>query len=262
MSRLVSSKCPNCGALLQVDPEIAVASCSSCNASSFVQTSKRRAPSPRRGFVIDVDPVLSTPWLALLALPVLGIAVTAYAWDSIERHLPFSLIGAKRQPAATATEARPEAVETPQLDQPPTDIPATEPSRSQQPPPMAVPEDPAPKESRSLKKQITGTVRAGAATISGRLDPTLIQKIVRMSHPRARMCYEQGLARDPSLEGQMTMRFVIGRDGTVSHVNASITFPDPAVRSCMQALFYRLTFPKPEGGIVTVLYPLFLTRQQ
>jgi len=35
--------------------------------------------------------------------------------------------------------------------------------------------------------------------------------------------------------------------------------PDPEVRACVVRAFAGLSFPEPEGGIVTVVYPLLLT---
>jgi hypothetical protein len=102
-------------------------------------------------------------------------------------------------------------------------------------------------------------VRMGATTVSGRLPPEVIQRIVRQNFGRFRMCYEQGLGRNPNLEGRVSARFVIGRDGSVSNVsNGGSDLPDSGVVSCVISAFYGLSFPQPEGGIVTVVYPIML----
>lgn len=102
-------------------------------------------------------------------------------------------------------------------------------------------------------------VRMGATTVSGRLPPEVIQRIVRQNYGRFRMCYEQGLARNPNLEGRVSARFVIGRDGAVSNAsNGGSDLPDSGVVSCVVSAFYGLSFPQPEGGIVTVVYPIML----
>ncbi len=102
-------------------------------------------------------------------------------------------------------------------------------------------------------------VRMGATTVSGRLPPEVIQRIVRQNYGRFRMCYEQGLGRNPNLEGRVSARFVIGRDGSVSNVsNGGSDLPDSGVVSCVVSAFYGLSFPQPEGGIVTVVYPIML----
>ncbi len=100
-------------------------------------------------------------------------------------------------------------------------------------------------------------VRMGATSVSGRLPPEVIQRIVRQNYGRFRMCYEQGLARNPNLEGRVQVRFVIGRDGSVSNVsNGGSDLPDSGVVSCVISAYYGLSFPQPEGGIVTVVYPI------
>jgi hypothetical protein len=103
-------------------------------------------------------------------------------------------------------------------------------------------------------------VRMGATTVSGRLPPEVIQRIVRQNYGRFRMCYEQGLSRNPNLEGRVTVRFVIGRDGSVSNVsNGGSDIPDSAVVGCVIRNYYGLSFPQPEGGIVTVVYPIMFS---
>jgi outer membrane biosynthesis protein TonB len=55
----------------------------------------------------------------------------------------------------------------------------------------------------------------------------------------------------------VTVRFVINRDGSVSNVsNGGSSIPDSSVVNCVVRAFYSLSFPKPEGGIVTVGYPI------
>ena len=103
-------------------------------------------------------------------------------------------------------------------------------------------------------------VRVGSTQVSGRLPPEVIQRIVRQNFGRFRNCYEQGLSRNPNLEGRIAVRFVIGRDGAVSSAaNGGSDLPDSAVTSCVITNFYGLSFPAPEGGIVTVVYPIMLS---
>jgi hypothetical protein len=95
--------------------------------------------------------------------------------------------------------------------------------------------------------------------LSGRLPPEVIQRIVRQNYGRFRFCYEQGLTRNPNLEGRVAVRFIIGRDGAVSNANnGGSDLPDASVTSCIIQSFYGLSFPAPEGGIVTVSYPIQL----
>jgi hypothetical protein len=102
-------------------------------------------------------------------------------------------------------------------------------------------------------------LRSSATTVSGRLPAEVVRRIVRQNHPRFRHCYEKGLLTNPSLEGRVSVRFVIGRDGGVTHVgDAGSDLPDPNVVRCVTNAFYDIGFPKPEGGVVTVVYPISL----
>jgi hypothetical protein len=117
--------------------------------------------------------------------------------------------------------------------------------------------------------------------VNGRLPPETIQKIVRANYAGMKRCYEAGLVTDPKLNGKITTRFIIERDGTVSTaadahdappviVNlppgvqiedpaSAPRFPDPNVTACVVARFKELKFPPPEGGIVTVAYPIIFS---
>lgn len=100
-------------------------------------------------------------------------------------------------------------------------------------------------------------VRPGVVSTSGRLPPEVIQRTVRQNFGRFRLCYQQGLTRNPNLQGRVSARFVIDRSGAVSSVsNGGSDLPDSAVTSCVISAFYGLSFPQPENGIVTVVYPI------
>jgi hypothetical protein len=110
---------------------------------------------------------------------------------------------------------------------------------------------------------------------AGRLPPEVIQAVVRAGQGTMRQCYEDGLRRAPRLAGRVTTRFVISTQGTVSNavdvdrapplpmdwVAPSVpkAMPDAAVSACVVAAFERLRFPAPEGGVVTVTYPILFT---
>jgi hypothetical protein len=95
-----------------------------------------------------------------------------------------------------------------------------------------------------------------SVSISGRLPPETIQRIVRQNFGRFRACYEDGLRASPNLAGRVTVRFVIGRDGAVSSAADGGSDLSPGVNSCVVRAFYGLSFPQPEGGVVTVTYPI------
>jgi hypothetical protein len=99
-----------------------------------------------------------------------------------------------------------------------------------------------------------------ATQVNGRLPPEIIQRVVRQNFGRMRLCYEAGLGRNPSLEGRISVKFVIDRSGAVAMVSAAErSLGDSAVATCVENAFKSMSFPEPEGGIVTVVYPLVLS---
>ena len=105
-------------------------------------------------------------------------------------------------------------------------------------------------------------VRIGTTSVNGRLPPEVIQRIVRQNFGRFRSCYEAALRNNPNLQGRVSVRFIIGRDGAVSGVgNGGSDLPDPNVVQCIIRSFYGLSFPEPKDGIVSVTYPLMMSPQ-
>ncbi|WP_437724865.1 AgmX/PglI C-terminal domain-containing protein [Sorangium sp. So ce861] len=103
------------------------------------------------------------------------------------------------------------------------------------------------------------SVRMGATQVSGRLPAEVIQRIVRQSFGRFRLCYERGLERSPRLQGRVAVRFTIDPSGAVVNArDGGSDLHDGAVVSCVIRAFYGLTFPRPEVGSVDVVYPLHL----
>ena len=101
---------------------------------------------------------------------------------------------------------------------------------------------------------------AGPMSIGGHLQAEVIQRVVRQNFGRFRSCYENGLRTNPSLAGRVMVKFVIGRDGSVGvSQDADSDLPDQSVVSCVVRTYQALSFPQPEGGIVTVSYPLLFT---
>lgn len=60
-------------------------------------------------------------------------------------------------------------------------------------------------------------------------------------------------------EGRLAVRFVIGADGVLSFVvNGGTDLPDGRTVQCLLDTLRGLLFPRPEAGIVTVVYPIVL----
>jgi hypothetical protein len=103
-------------------------------------------------------------------------------------------------------------------------------------------------------------LRMSSPSVSGRIPPEVIQRVVRQSFGRFRGCYEAGLRNNPSLQGRVAVSFIIGRDGAVSGAqNGGSDLADSNVVSCVVRSFYGLSFPAPEGGVVRVTYPIMFS---
>ena len=97
------------------------------------------------------------------------------------------------------------------------------------------------------------------AKTEGRLDPAVIQATIREHYGAVRRCFELGLVRDPELGGRVLIRFVITESGDVKDAtDGGSDVPDAQVVGCIAREFSRLKFPRPDGGRVTVVYPLML----
>jgi hypothetical protein len=104
------------------------------------------------------------------------------------------------------------------------------------------------------------SIREGAVQVNGRLPPEVIRRIVRQNFGRFRLCYENGLKSNASLAGGVSVRFVIDASGAVATTSdAGSTLRSPDTVSCIVRSFGSLSFPQPEGGTVTVVYPLDLS---
>lgn len=103
----------------------------------------------------------------------------------------------------------------------------------------------------------TPSLRQGTTTVNGRLPPEVIQRIVRQNFGRFRLCYEKGLKKDASLKGTVTTKFTIDKSGDVTgNKDDGSTLADKEVVKCIVGAFAALSFPQPEGGVVTVSYPI------
>jgi hypothetical protein len=101
------------------------------------------------------------------------------------------------------------------------------------------------------------SLRPSKTEVAGSIPPEVIQRIVRQNFGRFKNCYETGLRTNPSLNGRVAVKFAIGRDGSVTMVqDGGSDLPDQGVVQCVVRSFGTLSFPQPERGIVTVIYPM------
>lgn len=119
-------------------------------------------------------------------------------------------------------------------------------------------EAPEGSEVQTAGKRRPPTIRAEDGGVGvARIPPAEIQRVVRAHFDSFRKCYEDGLRVNPNLEGKVSVRFVIDREGYVaSAIDGGSTMPDPKVVDCVVRGYTSLVFPKPDGGIVTVVYPI------
>jgi hypothetical protein len=102
------------------------------------------------------------------------------------------------------------------------------------------------------------SVTVGGASINGRLPPDVIQRIVRQHLNQVRACFTGALLKTPTLAGRVNVIFTIGRNGAVVFAAdaGSSDLADTDAINCIVGAFRTIVFPPPEGGTVTVTYPL------
>lgn len=108
---------------------------------------------------------------------------------------------------------------------------------------------------KRTKRQPRVSVAKGTKVVG--IDKEMIRRIIRHHHNEVRHCYNQGLARDPNLQGRVAVMFTIGPAGTVPSAAVSEnTMSDRDVASCVAKSVRRWKFPKPKaGGSAMVTYP-------
>lgn len=108
----------------------------------------------------------------------------------------------------------------------------------------------------------TGGMTSGAPA-EPELDKEYIRGAVHEIIPLLTDCYEEGIARDPAIAGDVVVDFTIeGEPGVGAVIGDSTidgkhtTLADPAVRECIQETMYALKLDPPKGGgRVQVHYP-------
>lgn len=99
-------------------------------------------------------------------------------------------------------------------------------------------------------------IRSGPP-VTNYIPPEVIKRPIRARAACFRGCYRAGLARDPKLAGRIATRFVIDLDGWVRKVRiVEDELGDADVADCVRRAFVGLQYAAPEGGSVTVVYPL------
>ena len=100
-------------------------------------------------------------------------------------------------------------------------------------------------------------ITPGSAAIMGSLSAKVIKRVIKKNYNQYKYCYEKQLVQDPTLEGKVTLKFIIAADGKVSQASViESTIKSKSLETCMIKAAKRMVFPKPRGGgIVIVNYP-------
>ena len=96
------------------------------------------------------------------------------------------------------------------------------------------------------------------------IDKRDVDRVVKTRMDKIRGCYQRALQRDPSLTGEMVIRFEVSGDGSIG--SASIkrsSIGNSGVESCVREQFLQMKFPRPTGNqTIQVTYPITFSSGQ
>jgi hypothetical protein len=93
--------------------------------------------------------------------------------------------------------------------------------------------------------------------VKGPLPPEQIRSVVIENLQVFRDCYDKARRANPKLQGKVTVKLEIDPDGVVRRsADARSDLPDAPMVECVVDAYRTLRFPKPNGGVVTVYFPL------
>lgn len=100
------------------------------------------------------------------------------------------------------------------------------------------------------------SMRVTDVRVSGSFTRAAVERIVASrAFGRFRLCYENGLRFHPSLQGHVTVKFVVDATGSVtSFADDGSDLPESGVVTCVVRSFGSLTFPSTESGLTEVVY--------
>ena len=111
--------------------------------------------------------------------------------------------------------------------------------------------------------ELAPNIRVRAVTdVHGGLTGDQIRRVIQRNVSQVQHCYEQGLQRNPSLAGRVTVAFMITPTGSVGGSSvADNSLGDAAVGTCVAGAVRRWAFPQPDpAGPVSVRFPFNLTQ--
>jgi TonB family protein len=105
---------------------------------------------------------------------------------------------------------------------------------------------------------------ATAHTTALAADPTgraAVARIIKGKMDPIRSCYQQARQRDPTLSGQVMMRFEIQENGNIGTVSIQASdLNNPLVERCIRGQFLQMKFPPPPNNkTIQMSYPIVFT---
>ena len=92
---------------------------------------------------------------------------------------------------------------------------------------------------------------------TGTIDQKLLLKVLSKGLPSFQECYEHALFEDSTLSGVVKLRWTISGSGTPSSPQIiSSELHNAGLHACVIKVLLSLHFPSPQGGAVSVSYPL------
>lgn len=99
--------------------------------------------------------------------------------------------------------------------------------------------------------------------VDGPISGAEISRVLKHNMRAMRDCYEHALKRDPTLAGKVELRFTIEESGRVEDVAVeSTSLKSVQLAACIADRSKAWRFPKPNGEVVAVTYPIVFMRAE
>ncbi len=109
------------------------------------------------------------------------------------------------------------------------------------------------------RTKVKASVSKDTPTVGKFCKKSDILRVAKARQTGIQYCYEKELARNPEINGKVTIKWQIGLDGKV--IDAWLdesTLKNGTVESCMMRAIRRWEFNKPNGGICEITFPFIL----
>jgi len=146
------------------------------------------------------------------------------------------------------------APEAPKVVTPPTEPPKAERSTALANDTLEIPEPAAPDAGPPKVEEVKKPTRPAVDPweCEGDVPPADIKRVLSDAQTQVRSCYERQLRNNNMLQGTVNLQVKIGNNGKVASTRIRGTLQDSTVKSCVQALAKKWSFPTPTGGACAV----------